>query len=142
MSMVADPTVLHLTLPDVGSSPKSQRSQTGIFACGINSPVELVEKGENKNCRTYRVDGKRYVPNPVSNPTYVCSGYNPLVLWEHYVPVTWTIIRCCRAQLVFSLCLNVIFQRATSLSREGSFLLAAGLHVVSHTPSIINFPGC
>jgi hypothetical protein len=34
-----------------------------MFACGINGPLELIEKGENKNCRVYSVKDRQYVPN-------------------------------------------------------------------------------
>jgi len=37
-----------------------------MFACGINGPVELIEKGENENCRTYSVKDKQYVRNHTS----------------------------------------------------------------------------
>jgi hypothetical protein len=66
-----------------------------MFACGINGPLELIEKGENKNCRVYSVKDRQYVrdrilicPQPYDHP-----GYNPQPLWEHYVLVTWKTIR-------------------------------------------------
>ncbi|KAF9780306.1 WD40 repeat-like protein [Thelephora terrestris] len=85
MSMVADP-------------------KTGMFACGINSSVELIERGENKNCRAYKVDDKEIQP----------TGS----------------VGTLRARDVED------YQRATSLSRDGSFLLAAGLRVFQ----VLRFP--
>ena len=66
-----------------------------MFACGINGPLELIEKGENKNCRVYSVKDKQYVPNSISTYhwPYVYPGYNPRVLWERYVLMMWKIIR-------------------------------------------------
>jgi len=37
-----------------------------MFACGINDSVELIEKGENKNCRAYSVKDKQYVRDHTS----------------------------------------------------------------------------
>ncbi|KAF9651281.1 WD40 repeat-like protein [Thelephora ganbajun] len=85
MSMVADP-------------------ETGMFACGINGPLELIEKGENKNCRAYRVKDKQIQP----------AGS----------------VGTLRAGDVED------YQRASTLSRDGSFLLAAGLHLFH----VLKFP--
>lgn len=76
-----------------------------MFACGINGPVELIEKGENKNCRAYRVSDGQYAhtSTPINSQPYVRLEYNPQVLWEHYVLVTWKIIRYRRAQLAYRL---------------------------------------
>jgi len=78
-----------------------------MFACGINAPLELIEKGENKNCRVYSVKENQCVCDriPIYHKPYVHPAYNPQALWEHYVPVTWKIIRYDRVQLVRSLCL-------------------------------------
>lgn len=44
-----------------------------MFACGINGPLELIEKGENKNCRVYSVKDKQYAPDCTS--TYTCLTF-------------------------------------------------------------------
>lgn len=66
-----------------------------MFACGINGPLELIEKGENKNCRTYSIKDKQYVHDSTStcHKPYVHPAYNPQILWEHCVLVTWKTIR-------------------------------------------------
>lgn len=99
--------------------------------------MELIEKGENKNCRAYSVKDKQYVHGLtlIYRQSYVHPAYSRQALWERYVLVTWKIIRYSRVRLV-QFVSNPTLQRATSLSRDGSLLLAAGLHLVSQTPSI------
>ncbi|KDQ21055.1 hypothetical protein BOTBODRAFT_27067 [Botryobasidium botryosum FD-172 SS1] len=37
-------------------------SQTGEFACGINSTREIVEKGDNQNCRVFSINEDKITP--------------------------------------------------------------------------------
>lgn len=78
-----------------------------MFACGINGPLELIEKGVNKNCRVYSVKDNQYVCDriPIYHRPYLHPAYSPQALWEHYVLVTWKIIRYGRIQPVHNLCL-------------------------------------